>query len=259
MKRIIKIIIMVSLAISGLVAEDKGYAIAKKSDELREPTTRIMVGSMKIVDQSGSIRMRKMDMSTRKMPGGDASLIEIKEPADVAGTKFLSVPVVGGDTDQRLYLPALKKVRKIASGGKTGEFVNSDFSYYDLEDHQLDDFTYKFLSEGDTIGDPAFAGMKFYRVESVPKKSTAPYSRTILWINMDDFYTYRIETFDKADDSPWKTISVTKVERMNDMLIGTQTYLENRKRGSKTTLQASNIRIDAPLPANDFSVKGLEQ
>jgi hypothetical protein len=259
MKRIIKIVIMVSLVISGLGAEDKGYEIAKKSDELKEPQTRIMVGSMKIVDQSGTVRARKMNMSTRKMPGGDASFIDIKEPADVAGTKFLSIPVEGGETDQRLYLPALKKVRKIASGGKTGEFVNSDFSYYDLEDHQFSDFTYKFLSEGDTIAAPAFAGMKFYRVESVPKKTTAPYSKTILWINMDDFFTYRIEAFDKADDSHWKTISVTKVEKMNDMLIGTQTLLENRKRGSKTTLQASNIRIDAPLPANAFSVKALEQ
>ena len=259
MKRIASIIVLALLAIAGLAAEDKGYDIAKKSDELKEPNTRIMVGMMKIVDQSGAIRTRKMDMYTRKMPGGDASFIEIKEPADVAGTKFLSVPVEGGDTDQRLYLPALKKVRKIASGGKSGEFVNSDFSYYDLEDHQFNDVTYKFLSEGDTIADPAFAGMKFYRVESTPKKSSAPYNRTILWINMDDFYTYRIETFDKADDALWKTISVTKVEKMNCMLIGTQTYLENRKRGSKTTLQASGIKIDVQLPSDVFSVKGLEK
>ena len=259
MKRIVSLILLVSLAITGIAAEDRGYDIAKKSDELKEPTTQAMVGSMKIIDQSGAIRVRKMNMSTRKMPGGDASFIEIKEPADVAGTKFLSIPVEGGDTDQRLYLPALKKTRKIASGGKSGEFVNSDFSYYDLEDHQFGDFTYKFLSEGDTISDPAFAGMKFYRVESVPKKASAPYSRTILWINMNDFFTYRIEAFDKADDSLWKTISVTKVERMKDMLIGTQTYLENKKRGSKTMLQASDVRIDVQLPSDVFSVKGLEK
>jgi hypothetical protein len=259
MKRIASILVLASLAIAGLAAEDKGYEIAKKSDELKEPNTRIMVGTMKIVDQSGAVRLRKMDMYTRKAPGGDASFIEIKEPADVAGTKFLSVPVEGGDTDQRLYLPALKKVRKIASGGKSGEFVNSDFSYYDLEDHQFNDFAYKFLSEGDTIADPAFAGMKFFRVESTPKKPGSPYSKMVLWINMDDFYTYRIETFDKADDSLWKTISVTKVEKMSGMLIGTQTYLENRKRGSKTTLLASGIKIDAQLPSDAFSVKGLEK
>ena len=67
MKRIIKIVIMVSLVISGLGAEDKGYAIAKKSDELKEPQTRVMVGSMKIIDQSGTVRMRKMNMSTRRI------------------------------------------------------------------------------------------------------------------------------------------------------------------------------------------------
>jgi len=259
MKRALITGILAIFAIVGIAAEDKGYEIAKKSDELKEPATSMMVGSMKIVDQSGAVRMRQMNMYTKKIAGGDESFIEIKEPADVAGTKFLSIPVVGGETDQRLYLPALKKVRKIASGGQNGEFVNSDFSYYDLDDHQFADFTYKFLSEGDTIADAAFAGMKFYRVESVPKKSNAPYSRTILWINMDDFYTYRIETFDKADDSLWKIISVTKVEKINNMMIGTQTFLENRKRNSKTYLQASDLKIDTQLPADIFSVKGLEK
>jgi hypothetical protein len=246
------------LALAGS-AEDRGYEIAKKSDSLKVPVTRTMKGTMQIQDQSGASRVRKMTMHVKKTPEGEQSFIEIHEPADVAGTKFLSVPLENGESDQRLYLPALKKVRKIASGGKSGEFINSDFSFYDLEEHPFDDFTYSLLSEGDVLGDPAFRRMKFFRVESRPKKSTAPYSKAILWINMEDYFTYRTETYDKSDDSLWKIISVTKVEAIKDMLIATQTVLENRKKGGRTTLLASGISVDEPLPRDVFSVKGLEK
>ena len=259
MKRIfIGSFVMVFLALA-VIAEDRGYEIAKKSDSLRAPVTQTMTGIMQIQDQAGSTRVRKMTMYAKKAPEGEYSFIEIHEPADVAGTKFLSVPLANDESDQRLYLPALKKVRKIASGGKSGEFVNSDFSFYDLEEHQFDDFTYTLLSEGDQLSDPAFKGMKFYRVETLPKKSTAPYSRAILWINMENYFTYRTETYDKSDDSLWKIISVTKVETIKDMLVATQTVLDNRKKGGKTTLQVSSISVDEAIPKDIFSIKGLEK
>lgn len=243
---------------SGLNADDRGYEIAKRSDSLKEPATRSMVGVMQIRDASGAQRMREMRMYIKKTEGGEYSSMEILKPADVAGTKFLSIPLEGGETDQRLYLPALKKIRKIASGGKSGDFVNSDFSYYDLEDHAFEDFTYTFLSEGDAIPDPIFAGKKFYRLESRSKKNNAPYVKVVAWIDMESYFTYRLETFDKADGGLWKVFTITKTETIKGMLVETETVVENRKRGSSTVLRASEVKIDGALPKDIFSVKSLE-
>ena len=108
------------------------------------------------------------------------------EPADVNGTKFLTLGHRGEDSDQRLYLPALKKVRKISASGKDGEFVNSDLWFYDLEERYFEDNTYTYLSENETIADKAFAGMKFNKIEMKSVKSTSPYAKTIAYVNMAD-------------------------------------------------------------------------
>jgi len=242
------------------LADPKGEEIAQKYFDLKKPAdTRAPGSAMILIDKSGNRKTRKLDVFYQQKPEGKNALLVFAEPADVSGTKFLSFGRRGGEPEQRLYLPALKKVRKIASSAKDGELVNSDIWFYDLEERYFEDNTYTFLSENETIADKAFAGMKFSKVEMKPTKENAPYSRAIAWVNMQDGFIYRMDCFGKKDGALVKTIVFTKVETLKGFLIPTQMVVSNHKKGTKTLLQLNDAQVEVGLPDETFSVKNLEQ
>lgn len=214
---------------------------------------------MTLIDKSGNKKVRELEMETKNAPAGAFSFIEFKKPADVAGTKFLTIPLKDGSSEQRLFLPALKKVRKIASSDKSSEFVGSDLTYYDMEDRKLGDSTYTFLSDNETLPDKAFEGMKFYKIEVQAKASDSPYAKSVMWINMDDAHAYKVEVYDKKGGALWKTILFVKYEDQKGIKMPVQTLVMNHKKGSKTLLQLNNLAVNTGLKDEVFSVKNLEQ
>jgi len=213
---------------------------------------------MTLVDKSGNKKVRELDMFTKDSPAGVFTFIEFKKPADVAGTKFLTTPLKDGTSEQRLYLPALKKTRKIASSDKSGEFVNSDLTYYDMEDRKLEDNTYTFLAENETLPDKAFEGMKFNKIEVKAKADDSPYAKSVFWINMADFHASKVEVYDKKGGALWKTILFVKYDEQKGVKMPVQTLVTNHKKGSKTLLQLNNLAVNTGLKDEVFSVKNLE-
>ncbi len=240
-------------------ADPKGEEIARKYFDLKKAEDTKATAVMTLIDKSGGRKIRTLEMYSQESKEGKNTYFVFSQPADVAGTKFLTLSHQGSDSEQRLYLPALKKVRRISSSGKDGEFVNSDFFFYDLEERYFEDNAYTYISENETIADKAFDGMKFYKIELKPKDISAPYSRSIAYFNMTDNFLYKMECFDKKDDALLKTILFVKVENMGGVLISTQIIAVNNKKGTKTLLALNDVRINSGLKAELFSVKNLEQ
>jgi len=260
-KRISAVFIVVAMAL-GLVAtataDAKGDEIAAKYFANVKPADNSANAVMTLIDKSGNRKVRELDIYGKDTPAGAFSFIEFKKPADVSGTKFLVTPVKGGDSEQRLYLPALKKTRKIASSDKSGEFVNSDLFYYDMEDRHLEDNTYTFLDENVTLTDKAFDGMKFYKIEVKAKDASSPYAKSVFYINMADLHAYKIEAYDKNGGALLKNILFVKFEVQKGVQVPVQTSVTNVKKGTKTLLQLSNLQINTGLKDDVFSVKNLE-
>ena len=165
------------LAASSLVfADARGVEIAKAYIDMKAPIDTAATMVMTITDRGGVVKARKLKMVTKETSQGTKSFIEFIEPADVKGTKFLTVSSQGVDADQRLYLPALKKVRKISSSSKDSEFVGSDFYFFDMQKHYLNEAEYTFLSENETLPGDAFAGKRFSKISVVFRDNTVPYS-----------------------------------------------------------------------------------
>jgi hypothetical protein len=255
---IITIALTVGLAAS-VGADAKGDQIAAQYYGHVKAADTTANAVMTLIDKSGNKKVRELDMFTKNSAAGAYSFIEFKKPADVAGTKFLTTPLKDGTSEQRLYLPALKKTRKIASSDKTGEFVGSDLTYYDMEDRKLEDSTYTFLSDGETLPDKAFEGMKFSKIEVKAKADDSPYAKSVMWINMDDLHAYKIDVYDKKGGALWKTIVFVKYEDQKGVKMPVQTLVTNHKKGSKTLLQLNNLTINTGLKDEVFSVKNLEQ
>ena len=134
-----------------LTPEASGLAIAQEASRRNEgygDTTVKLVMELRSAD--GRTRERVLTWKTLEaaQPGeGDKSLTIFHEPRDIAGTGFLSHTHVSGEDDQWLYLPSLKRVKRIASSNKSGSFVGSEFSYEDLLSDEVEKFTYRWLRD----------------------------------------------------------------------------------------------------------------
>lgn len=242
-----------------LFADQKGDRIAKKVYGIKEADDSYAVATMILIDKKGNKKTRKIEMYTKKTEEGQNTFIEFLEPADVKGTKFLTIAHKNSDDEQRIYLSALKKVRMISSSNKDGEFMGSDLYYYDMEDRDYEDHTYQLLEENAAINDKAFDGMNFYVLEVVPKDKDAPYSRTKMWVNKDSYFVYKIEAYDKKYDRLLKTIMILEVKNIKGVLTATKTIVINNKEGSKTLLAMNEIKINIGIKESIFTVRNLEK
>lgn len=259
MKRTLCTIMALGLLAAVAFADARGDEIAQKHFALKKSSDTSATATMVLIDKSGSKKIRKLEMFTKDSGQGKDSFINFLEPADVAGTKFLTIAHKGGDSEQRLYLPALKKTRKISASSKDGEFVNSDFYYYDMEDRGFADGSYTFVADNETLADKVFAGMKFFKIEMKPVDKDAPYAKTLIWVNMENYGIYQAQCFDAKSNALLKTISFPKIETIDGILIPTQTMVVNHKKGSKTLLALAGLKVNQGLKADIFSVKNLEQ
>ncbi len=199
----------------------RGLAIAEEADR-RDTGFGDSRAGLKMV-----LRNAHGEESTRELRNrvleqaedGDKSLVVFDHPHDVKGTAFLTFSHVDGDDDQWLYLPALKRVKRISSSNKSGPFMGSEFAYEDISSQEVEEYTYRFLREEDLDGQATFV------IERVPTHPKSGYTRQEVWIDQDEFRTLKIVYYDRKDDL-LKTLEQSGFER----------YLERYWRPSKMTM-----------------------
>ncbi|MBT7618791.1 MAG: outer membrane lipoprotein-sorting protein, partial [Calditrichaeota bacterium] len=154
--------------------------------------------------------------------------------------------------DQWIYLPALKKVKRISSDSKGDYFMGSDFTYDDLGDrHPLDD-THRILREEVVDGKPT------YVVESIPKDEDYMYSRTITWINKDSWIGLKKEFYDE-DDELLKILTVNKQQDFDGIIVITKTKMTNVQKHQSTVMSLSDVVINKGIPDNKFTERIMKR
>jgi len=229
----------------------KAYEIMKKNDQLAQPKDNHAKIQLILKDKKGDTILRSMESYTLKTDFGYNSFIEVISPADIAGMRLLSIAKKGED-DQRLYLPAFGKSRKIASSGKTGKFLGSDIYFYDLEDHDIDEFTYNF------IGEKEWNNQKYFVIESVPKDKKAPYSKTIHWVSTKDFFIYKSEMYDKKGHL-LKTLIVNKTKIEKGIILPVSMTITNIQSKHSTEYHLLSTDINSGISTEIFTLKNLEK
>ncbi len=254
MKKILLTILILSLILtSGLYGDDKGSLTAKKNFDLKKSNDSSSELTMILIDKTGSKKTRKLLMYSKEGKEGDNSFIEFLEPVDVKGTRFLTIAHKKTEDEQRLYLPALKKTRQISSSNKNGKFVGSDLFYFDMEDRAFEDQTYKFIKE------EKYNDKECDVIEAISLDKNSPYSKSLMWISKEDNFAYKIECYDKKDDSLWKVIAMIETKIIDGIIIPVKTVIDNKKEGTKTLMQTDNIRINTGIKDDVFSIQNLEK
>jgi outer membrane lipoprotein-sorting protein len=203
--------------------------------------------TMTLINKSGNQRVRKIKQFTKDLGEVEKSIMFFLSPADVKNTSFMSWSYDSDKSDdQWIYLPALKKTKRISSDSKSDYFMGSDFTYDDLGDRKLEDDTHKLLRE-ETID-----GKACYVVESVSKDEDYMYTKTITWIIKDNFIGLKKEFYDEDEDL-LKILSIKKYEKISGLLIITNSEMKNVQKNHKTSMVLNNVQINTGIAVSKFT------
>lgn len=236
-------------------APEKGLAIATEADR-RDQGFGDFTARMEMIlrNRQGEESVRRLRISTLEVKGdGDKGLSVFDEPADVKGTALLTFTHKTGEDDQWLYLPALKRVKRIASANKSGPFMGSEFAYEDVASQEIEKYTYKFLRE------ETYEGMPCFVIERYPVDKNSGYTRQQVWIDQADYRPWKIDFYDRKD-SLLKTLVwrgyrqyLGKYWRADEM------FMQNHQSGKSTLLKWSGYQFRAGLRDADFNEASLKR
>lgn len=231
-------------------ADTKGEDIIRRNEALDAPGTSSSLTSIVLINQNGDKKARQMMMHTQEGPEGTNTFIEFLSPADVKGTLFQTIAHANGPDEQRIFFKALGSVRRISSANKAKSFLGTDLSYYDIEDHDLDEFTYRYLK------DEAVDGIDCYVVEVVPKDKDAPYAKMHVWISREDYREYRRDCYKNNEQQDlWKTIHNVAFYEVSGYVMEKQILIENHLEKHKTLFQVEELSVDEDVDGKYFTVE----
>ncbi|MEM8754702.1 MAG: outer membrane lipoprotein-sorting protein, partial [Pseudomonadota bacterium] len=200
---------------------------------------------------------RNMILERPESGVGDLAVIVFERPRDVRGTALLThANVEPNDDDQWLYLPAIKRVKRISSSNRTGKFVSSEFSYEDLGGQEVEDYDYKWLRDEPC---PNMADETCYVVERFPKNAKSGYSKSIVWMDQSHYRLDQVEFYNRRGDFE-KLMSFEGYEQYLDQYWRpSKITMDNRQTGKSTDLIWSGYEFRNGLSNRDFDAQRLDK
>ncbi|PVZ69794.1 outer membrane lipoprotein-sorting protein [Pelagibaculum spongiae] len=235
--------------------QEKGLQIAVAADQ-HAAGWNDSQSDMKMVlrNAQGKESIRYLKVKALEIPDdGDKSLTIFNQPRDVKGTALLTFSHKEGDDDQWLYLPAVKRVKRIASRNKTGPFMGSEFAYEDMSSQEVDKYDYKYLR------DEPCGEWTCYVMERFPKDKNSGYTRQTVWMDQAEYRLVKTEFYDRKK-SLLKTLIIKGHQQYKDKFWRpAEMQMQNHQTGKSTVLEISNIKFDNGLSKKDFNKNSLKR
>jgi hypothetical protein len=248
-----KIILFMTLWTIGLYAMTD-IELAKKSDAMTDGFQSSSSNmTMTLINSAKQKTIRQMSSKTLEGVNGDKSLMVFLTPADVKGTKMLTYEHINKDDDQWMYLPALKRIKRIASRNKSGSFMGSEFSYEDTANNSWEKYTY-----GGVLEEVVFNGTKHYKSTRIPKDKNSGYSKQITYIDATTFLVSKIDYYDRKKEL-LKTSIFSEWLNINGIYLMGKIVMTNHQNRKQTILQWSDQKIQIQLSKKDFSKRKLKR
>ena len=235
--------------------EDIGRQIEVESRERSEGFGNFTANqNMVLRNRQGQESRRQLRIKVLEMEDdGDRSLFVFDQPRDVAGTAFLVHSHTDADDDQWLYLPALQRVKRIASSNRSGSFMGSEFAYEDMGVPEVEKFTYRYLR------DEACAELECTVIERFPVDERSGYSRQVVWRDKNELRIHKVEYYDRKD-THMKTLEFDDYRQYQDKFWQAHTLdMVNHVTGKSTTLTWSDFVYGGAVSPNEFTQTGLRR
>ena len=255
-----KTVLLLSLCIAATsvfaeTAEEKGMAIAIEADKRdtgwKDQKT---VNKMILRNRHGKKTVRETHGQALEVKGdGDKTMIVFDTPRDVKGTAFLSFTHATKPDDQWLYLPALKRVKRISSSNKSGPFVGSEFAYEDLSSQEIEKYTYKFIK------DDKFEDRDTFVIERYPEYKHSGYTKMIAWVDKEMYQPLKIDFYDRKNKLLKSLTYFEYKQYLNKFWRPSRMEMVNHQTGKSTTLLWLSYKFKNGLKSRDFDRNSLKR
>ena len=245
--------LLLSFADATFAADDTAFEIAARSDR-----TDLGFGDsdvelkMVLRNAAGQESTRTLRISTLEKPDesvGDKTLVLFDTPRDIEGTALLSHARIPDPDDQWLYLPALKRVKRIASSNKSGPFVGSEFAFEDFTAIELNKYDYSYL------GSEPCGAMNCDMLERLPLYQNSGYSKQVSWVDQEVYQIRKVEFYDRRGDL-LKVLELDDYRQYdNGVWRAHRLTMKNLQTNKETDLLYQDYAFNVDLDKKDF-VKG---
>ncbi len=236
-------------------AEEKGLQIAKDADAYDQGFVDFTANMLMILkNKKGDESKRVIRIRTLEVEGdGDKSMSIFDEPADVKGTAMLTYSHGLKPDDQWLYLPAIKRVKRINSRNKSGPFMGSEFAFEDLGSQEVEKYSYKYLR------DEPCGEMQCYVIERIPAYKFSGYTRQHVWLDKQAYRMIKVDFYDRKNEL-MKTLQASDYQQYLDHYWRPgKMEMVNHLNGKSTTLEWSDYRFKTGLQDRDFRSQTLKR
>ena len=238
-----------------LTPEEIGLKIARDTQARDQGFGNLIAQqTMLLRNKQGQESLRQLRVKVLEVSGdGDKSLFVFDNPRDVQGTALLIHGHKETPDDQWLYLPALKRVKRISSSNQSGSFMGSEFAYEDMSSPEVEKFTYRYLRD-EPCGNLTCTVMERYPVN---RKSS--YSRQVIWQDKEAFRAQKIEYYDRKN-AHLKTLTLTDYQIYLDRYWrASQMTMRNHLTGKSTVITWTDYQFQTDLDDRDFTKTGLRR
>lgn len=248
-------IALLSISAFTFANEQKGLEIAREADRrdtgYKDSTARL---TMELKNKQGNTSTRQVRVKNLEVEGdGDKSMSIFDEPADVKGTAFLTYSHSLKPDEQWLYLPALKRIKRISSKNKSGPFMGSEFAYEDISSQEVDKYTYKYIKD-ETLND-----IDCFVIERYPAYKHSGYTRQLVWINKQEYRPEKIMFYDRKNALLKTLIYSDYKQYLNQFWRADNMHMENHQTGKSTLLSWQDYKFKTGLSDRDFSRNSLKR
>lgn len=248
------LLVLAALPALAETPEQKGLAIATEGERRGDgygdssATMQMILRNRQGEESKREIRSKSLEV----LGDGDKSLIVFDQPKDVRGTALLTFTHKQADDDRWLYLPALKRVKRIASTNKSGPFMGSEFAFEDLGSQEIEKYTYKWLKDDKLDGHDVFV------LERVPVDKTSGYTRQVVWVDQAEYRPLKIEFYDRKQ-SLLKTLTLFDYQKyLNKYWRPHRLEMINHQTGKSTTLNFKDFKFKNGYKDRDFDQASLQ-
>ncbi len=210
--------------------------------------------TMILISSSGNQRVREIHQYIKDFGKVEKKIMFFVKPADVRNTSFMnwSYDDPNKSDDQWIYLPALKKVKRISSDSKGDYFMGSDFTYDDLGDRKPTDDTHKIVREEKVNGEDC------YVIESHPQNKDYMYSKTLTWVIKGKWIGLQKKFWDEDGDY-LKSLHIKKYDKIQGFWMIERVEMDNVQSNHKTIMKLSNIKINSGIRNNMFTERMMKR
>jgi outer membrane lipoprotein-sorting protein len=228
-------------------------------DTTRHWTDRSQHLTLLIIGADGDERRRELTVRTKRYPGGETkALSSFLAPSEVKGTAFLQWGHKNAPDEQWLYLPDVRRTRRITSDLSSESFMGTDFSYQDLGILSEAPSWTEEEAPSTLVGEETVDGRPCHVIALRPKQEDIAYARIQVWLDKETLVPRRMDFFDK-DDAPIKSLRFEGIENIGAFPTARVLEMRQLKTGSKTRIESSDVKYDTGLSDDLFTQRYLER